>query len=74
MWCAHICFYFLDMAYNGTMNYFSTLPDHETPRFDDVEYKCNIDDCRKYGHVKDDIIHKISQRLNRITKMTPIPR
>ena len=56
------------------MNYFSTLPDHETPRFDDVEYKCNIDDCRKYGHVKDDIIHRISQRLNRITKMTPIPR
>ena len=46
----------------------------EEPIFDDISYKCDIDDCRKHGRIVDKIMHQISHRLYRITKMNPIPR
>ena len=69
-----MAFYLLDIEYNGTMKFFSNLPPGQDPTFDDIGYKCTIDDCRKHGHSEDDIMHNISHRLHRTTKMNPIPR
>ena len=67
------------MEHNGTMRFFSKLamegnPNQGAPVFEEVDYECEIDDCRKYSSVKDEVMHKISHRLHRITKMNPIPR
>ena len=62
------------MIYNGTMKYFSLLPPGDNPEFDDVGYECDIKDCRKNGQSIDNIIHQVSQKLNRVTKMNTILR
>ena len=51
------------MEHNGTMRFFSKLamegnPNQGAPLFDEVDYECEIDDCRKYSSVKGQLISK----------------
>ena len=45
------------MEHNGTMRFYSKLamegnPNQGAPMFQDVDFECEIDDCRKYSSVK----------------------
>ena len=56
------------------MSFNSVSPQGEDPTFDDITYKCNINDCRSHGRIIDKMIHQISVRLFKATKMNPVPR
>ena len=68
-------YWFDDMKYDGKLEYFADIPDNTDPTFDELQFRCQLGkDCRKNAKVIDRVMHGISKRIHRSTRMTPIPR